>query len=100
MSIDVNTLDVKNNREQNRFEIDLGGGKLAVAEYRLRNQVYIFTHTEVPPEFGGLGIGNRLAKAALESVRAAGFRVLPLCPFIKGYIARHADYQPLVVETA
>ncbi|MBL8156836.1 MAG: N-acetyltransferase [Anaerolineae bacterium] len=100
MSTDAKSLEVKHNREQNRFEIDLGGGKLAVAEYRLRQQVYIFTHTEVPPEFGGQGIANHLAKAALESVQAEGFKVLPLCPFIKAYIARHAEYQPLVAETA
>jgi predicted GNAT family acetyltransferase len=96
----TNILEVKHNRKQNRFEIDLGGGKMAVAEYRLRNQVYIFNHTEVPPEFGGQGIASRLAKAALETVQAEGGKVLPLCSFFRTYIERHAEYQPLVVESA
>jgi hypothetical protein len=100
MSTDAKPREVKHNREQSRFEIDLGDGKLAVAEYRLRQQVYIFNHTEVPPEFGGQGIANRLAKAALETVQAEGGKVLPQCSFFRVYIQRHPEYQPLVVENA
>ena len=57
----------------------------------------IFTHTEVDPKFEGKGVGSALARFALDDVRAAGTRrVLPLCPFIKGWIGKHPDYADLV----
>ena len=44
-----------------------------------------------------MGVGSTLAREALDDVRRDGSRkVLPLCPFIKGWIAHHEDYQDLV----
>ena len=37
---------------------------------------------------------------ALDDVRAQGALVVSLCPFIAGWIDRHADYQDLVYYTA
>lgn len=57
----------------------------------------MFTHTEVDPAFEGRGIGGALARHALDAVRAAGTRrVLPICPFIKGWIGKHPDYVELL----
>jgi len=36
-------------------------------------------------------------RGALDDVRALGLRqVLPLCPFVKAWIARHREYRDLV----
>jgi predicted GNAT family acetyltransferase len=44
-----------------------------------------------------MGVGSALARAALDDVRAEGtHEVLPLCPFIKGWIGHHPDYRDLV----
>ena len=51
---------VRDNVERKRFEIDLGGGAFAFAEYTLPEGIIMFTHTEVPPEHGGKGIGKAL----------------------------------------
>ncbi|SCQ64531.1 GNAT family N-acetyltransferase [Propionibacterium freudenreichii] len=57
----------------------------------------MFTHTEVEPNFEGQGVGSKIARFALDDVRDDGSRsVLPLCPFIKGWILRHPDYKDLV----
>jgi predicted GNAT family acetyltransferase len=55
------------------------------------------THTEVPPEFEGKGVGSQLVKGALEIVKNDGKRVRPLCTFVAAYIKRHPEYQPLAV---
>lgn len=55
-----------------------------------------FTHTEIDPAFEGQGLGSKLVRFALDDVREHGDRkVLPLCPFVLGWMAKHPDYQDL-----
>lgn len=88
--------EVRDNPEKNQFEL-IVEGHTALAAYRLKPGVITFTHTEVPQELGGRGIGTKLAKGALDQVRERGLKVVPLCPFIKAYIEKHAEYQDLVL---
>ncbi len=89
--------EVKDNPEKHQFEL-IVDGHIALAAYRLKPGVITFTHTEVPAALGGRGIGSLLAKAALDQVRQRGLKVVPLCPFIKAYIEKHADYQDLLAQ--
>ncbi len=41
-------------------------------------------------------VGSALARSAVDQVRASGRHVVPLCPFIRAYVARHPEYQDLV----
>jgi predicted GNAT family acetyltransferase len=88
--------EVKDNPEKNQFELIIDG-HVALAAYRLKPGVITFTHTEVPKELGGRGIGSQLAKGALDQARARGLKVVPLCPFIKAYIEKNPAYQDLVL---
>jgi predicted GNAT family acetyltransferase len=38
-----------------------------------------------------MGLGGRLARAALDDARARRLVVVPYCPFIAAYIERHLD---------
>jgi predicted GNAT family acetyltransferase len=87
--------DVRNNEAESRFELD-AGGHVAVAYYRLSGDVITFTHTEVPEVLSGQGIGSKLAKGALEQVRAKGLKVVAQCPFIAAYIGKHPEFADLV----
>lgn len=93
---DPNQSDVKNNTEAERFELTLEG-KTAFVQYRIMGRRIIFIHTEVPPEFKGMGIGNRLAQVALEYAKAEGYEVEALCPFIAAYIRKHLEYQSITL---
>ena len=88
-------MDIHNNSEDSRFEVDLGDG-LALIQYRLRGDRISLIHTEVPPAHQGQGIADQLAKYALEWSGNDGFAVLPYCPFVRAYIARHPEYERLV----
>ncbi|OYO03972.1 GNAT family N-acetyltransferase [Enemella evansiae] len=90
-------VEVRNNPEKKRYEATLDGELAGFAEYQLTDELVVFTHTEVEPRFEGRGIGSALARFALDDVRAEGTRkVLPICPFIKGWIARHEAYVDLI----
>lgn len=82
--------------ELNRFEIRVTGALAGFAEYRLRPGRIVFTHTEVDSAFEGQGIGSALVRGALDQARERGLRVAPLCPFVKAYIDKHAEYGDLV----
>ena len=86
---------VRDNPEKHRFEADLGDS-IAVAEYIVTPTKIIFSHTEVPPAHEGKGIGTILIKAALDSARARGLKVIPTCPFFASYMKRHAEVQDLL----
>jgi len=89
-------LPIRDNAEEQRFEIDLGDGTFAIAEYRLRPGIILFTHTEVPPAHEGQGIGSALIRFALKSARERGLHVVPICPFFAAYIKKHAEEHDLV----
>jgi uncharacterized protein len=91
-------VEVEDNPELHRYEIRLDGEVAGFATYRLRDGVVVFRHTEIDPAYEGHGLGSRLARAALDDVRASGRSVVPLCPFVKSYIDRHPEYQDLVTE--
>jgi predicted GNAT family acetyltransferase len=41
-----------------------------------------------------------LVRHVLDEARERGLAVLPLCPFVRGWISRHEDYLDLVPPTA
>jgi predicted GNAT family acetyltransferase len=45
----------------------------------------------VASEFQGQGVGGRLICAVLDTARNQHLTVLPFCPFVRGYIAKHPD---------
>jgi len=90
-------IDIVDNVERHRYEARIDGKLVGFAEYQLTSKLIVFTHTEVVPECEGKGVGSALARFALDVTRGEGKRqVLPLCPFIKSWIARHPTYIDLV----
>ncbi|KRF18918.1 hypothetical protein ASG90_03245 [Nocardioides sp. Soil797] len=89
------TVEVNDNQDQSRFEAHVEGELAGFAEYVREPGRITFTHTEVSLE--GQGVGSALARQALDAVRAeGGLTVVPRCPFIKGWIEKHPDYQDLL----
>ena len=89
--------EVIDNTEQNRFEMRIADHP-AVADYRITNNVMTFTHTEVPTEFRGQGLGQQLARGALEFARKRGVKVKPLCPFIAHYIEKNPEFRDMLAS--
>jgi predicted GNAT family acetyltransferase len=91
MTSPVSRLSVADVPERHRFEIRDGERVAAFTQYTRRRGEIAFLHTETDPEYEGRGVGSRLISGALDAVREEGLAVLPFCPFVRGYIARHPD---------
>ncbi|HEV7189451.1 MAG TPA: GNAT family N-acetyltransferase [Blastococcus sp.] len=90
---------VRDNPAENRYEIRDGDRVLGFAAYERRGDAMVFTHTEVDPDAGQDGLGSTLVRAALDDVRIKGASIVPLCPFVRGWIDRHQDYADLVATS-
>lgn len=89
--------EVRNNVARSRFELETQAGT-AFAAYIREGDLWTFTHTIVPEEAEGRGVGSRLVHAALEVVQAAGGRIVPQCRFVAAYLQRHPEWQALAAD--
>ena len=63
-----------------------------------KDGVIYLTHTEVPMELGGKGIGSQLVEKVLLDIEKKDLRLVPLCPFVAGYIQKHPDWKRIVMR--
>jgi predicted GNAT family acetyltransferase len=90
-------IDVRNDEKLNRYELLVDGVHAGVSEYRIRDGVLTFVHTEIEPALEGKGLGSELAKGALNLVRAdTDYRVASTCPFMSAYLEGHPEHQDLL----
>jgi predicted GNAT family acetyltransferase len=86
--------------ERERFEARVDDGALAgVLTYQLTGAIIAYTHTKVEPAFEGQGIGSALARTAMEDARARGRTVVPICPFLTGWLDEHPGYENVVARS-
>jgi predicted GNAT family acetyltransferase len=86
--------NVRDNAERHRFELDVGG-QIAFAVYRREGDALAITHTETPVSLRGKGVASALVRGLLDIARAQGLKVVPKCPFVAGFIDKHAEYGDL-----
>jgi predicted GNAT family acetyltransferase len=98
--VDDDGVAVTDDADRHRYVITVDGAERGAAVYRRSGDRWLFVHTEIDPAFDGRGLGSRLARAALDDVASQGGRVVPLCPFIAGWIERHPEYDTLVDHDA
>jgi uncharacterized protein len=78
-----------------RFQAVVDGHR-CVCDYRLDGAVMHIHHTEVAPSLEGRGIAAALVQAALAHARAAGWKVNPLCSYVRSYMRRHPETAELL----
>jgi predicted GNAT family acetyltransferase len=90
---------VRDNPDQERYELLVGGSVVGEIRYHHRRSSdrIAFIHTEVSPELEGHGLASKLIAGALDDVRAHGLHVVPICPFVCTFLQRHPEYEDLVV---
>ncbi len=94
------TFTVTDAPERERFEAHDEADALAgVLTYQLSGAIIAYTHTKVEPRFEGQGVGSALARAAMDDARTKGRTVVPICPFLSGWLDEHREYDGLVARS-
>jgi uncharacterized protein len=52
-------------------------------------------HTGVPEAMGGHGVARALLDFMLEDTRTNGFKIIPVCPYVRGQYAKHPEWADL-----
>jgi hypothetical protein len=86
---------VVENTRLHRFELPLPDG-MAAAYYREDGNRLVLTHTEVPSEYNGQGVGTFLATQVFEQIRASGRKAVVKCPFMAHFASKHPEYRDIV----
>jgi uncharacterized protein len=94
----ANEARVVNNPDGLQYELWLGQTRVGFLAYRRESGAVVLVHTDVDPAFEGDGLGSRLVAGALADLRSRGLKLVPLCPFVAGYLRRHPEDRDLVVS--
>jgi predicted GNAT family acetyltransferase len=89
-------LRIGDNSDKHRYEATIDGEVVGYIDYHSQPRLMTLLHTEVEAAFEGRGLGSRLVAAALDDIRSRDMSVLPICSFVRGYIASHPEYADLV----
>lgn len=92
------TAVVTDNPPESRFELYEDQKLAGFAQYHTDKDEIAFLHTEIGTHFGDRGLASRLIGSALDTARERSLKVLPCCPFVRGYITRHPEYLDLVPQ--
>ncbi|MCD8184356.1 MAG: N-acetyltransferase [Bacteroides sp.] len=86
------------NKEQHQYELHVEKYTPRIEYIKSTNGEIFLTHTEVPPALGGKGIGSQLVEKTLKDIEGQGLRLIPLCPFVAGYIHKHPEWRRIVLR--
>ena len=82
--------------ENHRYVAEDDDDIVGVTVYHMAGGRHIFVHTEIDPTYTGKGVGSALARYALDDVQSKGGKIVPLCPFIAGWIEQHPEYRAII----
>jgi predicted GNAT family acetyltransferase len=86
---------VTDNAAAQRYELDVDG-QTVFAIYRREGDRLAIRHVEAPVALRGTGAAGRLMHGIMETARAEGLHVTPLCSYAAFWLRRHPEYRDLL----
>jgi len=63
---------------------------------RASDMLIIADHTFVPDSMRGMGVGKALVDRLIADARGEGFKIIPLCPYVKAQSLRHPEWADVI----
>ena len=84
------------NGSKGRYVVQIAGHEDAELTFsRASDRLVIADHTFVPDSMRGMGVAKALAERLISDAREKGFKIVPLCPYVKSQFDRHPDWADL-----
>jgi len=93
----ANNYTLIDNVEAKQYEFHIDGLIPRIEYIKAQNKIFL-THTEVPIQLEGKGVGTSLVKQVLEDIKKKELTLVPLCPFVALYLKRHPEWRKLVLH--
>jgi predicted GNAT family acetyltransferase len=87
---------VRDNPDRSRYELELDGELVGIADYRIDGDRVVMPHTVIDAARRGGGLGAILVQGALDDIRRAGRTVVPTCWFVAEFLELNPEYQDLL----
>jgi len=81
-------------RYEARVEGHDGVGQLTYS--RLSESKIIADHTGVDESLRGMGVGKALVERLIADAHQHGFKIVPLCPYVKAQYQRHPEWSDVM----
>lgn len=92
MTIDPDDITLEETASKGRYVYRVGDDEAFMTFSKAGAHLLIIDHTEVPDAFRGQGVGPALVARGVADARAAGKKILPLCPFAAAQFRRHPEW--------
>ena len=93
--------DIKISKEEGetrgRYITIVGGLEAELTFSKMGDTGVIADHTGVPEALEGRGVGKALVEALIADARDNNFKVMPLCPFVRGQYKRHPEWEDVIM---
>ena len=73
-----------------------GEGELTIS--KASDVLVIADHTFVPDTLRGTGAASTLVDALITDARAKGYRIVPLCPFVRAQSQKHPEWSDVIQQ--
>jgi predicted GNAT family acetyltransferase len=71
-------------------------GEAELTFSRASPKLVIADHTFAPESMRGTGAAKAMVDRLIADARAEGFKIMPLCPYVKGQFERHPDWADIL----
>lgn len=90
-------LHIEIDETENKFFAMVEGQECVLSFRILKDGVWDYYHTFVPPSLRNRGIAGELVVYALRHARKHGHKIIPSCPYVRTYVEEHSEWHDIVV---
>jgi predicted GNAT family acetyltransferase len=97
MAKEINTskLEIVHDKENMRFTLDING-EIAKIDYSIEGGKMHLTHSEVPYNLRGQGIGKVLVEKTFEKLTEEGYKAVAVCSYIQTVKNRSEHWKKII----
>lgn len=103
--VDRPVVRIEDDVDHNRFDLFVDDELVGILGYRFGGgddggvgPVVALMHTVVKEEYGDRGWAGVLVRASLNTARDRQWRIVPICTYVRRYLAQHEEFLDLIAE--